>query len=475
MLQHRGFVEAVSEDAVAGWCWDSDHPQVRLDVDILLDGAILASSSACNLRADLVRAGFGDGRYGFRITLPNNLTEDEQWRIVVNARSENRSVILPRTATQAEAPSPKRTGTFAQRLPRCIVHIGTEKTGSTSLQAFFGRRRKDLSARGIFVPLSFSTPAPSGVINHTELVSYSYDISTVNQSRFNSGEPALTPSAIRAARAALQDTLCNELQQALSQAESPYHTMIFSCELLHNRLLLQEELVRLHNLLSEFADTVEVLVYVRPQHEMAVSLFSTALENGSTEENIVPRTEGAPGHMRFLQRLYDFDALVARWQAAFGPECVRVRLYCSDVVGDFAQMLAASSPSEPGIDALGEATPRLNRNLSASAQRTLLCLNRNLAKAANHEARQLRNVVVTILKDSFPGQSALPARSDAEHFQDFFEDSNAKLCARVFPGRSRLFDLDFSKYPGVATSLQATTDEMGAVIVAILRAHRNIS
>jgi len=98
-----------------------------------------------------------------------------------------------------------------------------------------------------------------------------------------------------------------------------------------------------------------------------------------------------------------------------------------------------------------------------------------LAKAANHEARQLRNVVVTILKDSFPGQSALPARSDAEHFQDFFEDSNAKLCARVFPGRSRLFDLDFSKYPGVATSLQATTDEMGAVIVAILRAHRNIS
>src|SRR5450631_1341481 len=122
-LKNRGFVEIVSGDAIAGWCWDPDHPELRLDVDIRLDDGIIASKSASDARADLARAGFGDGRYGFRIPLLNKLSEDEQWRIVVNAHSAYGSVILPRIARPPEVPTPTHLRAVAQRVPRCIVHI----------------------------------------------------------------------------------------------------------------------------------------------------------------------------------------------------------------------------------------------------------------------------------------------------------------------------------------------------------------
>ena len=65
----HGFVETVSDDTISGWCWDPDHPELRLDVDIWLAAEIIASTSASNARPDLLRAGFGDGKYGFHILL----------------------------------------------------------------------------------------------------------------------------------------------------------------------------------------------------------------------------------------------------------------------------------------------------------------------------------------------------------------------------------------------------------------------
>ena len=116
-----------------------------------------------------------------------------------------------------------------------------------------------------------------------------------------------------------ENKLFDEINKAMKSAGPAWHTILFSCELLHNRLLLPEELVRLRNLLSAFADNLQVLVYLRPQHEMAVSLFSTALRNGSTHKIILPNTAGSSSHMHLIERMYDFDALVTRWSWLSAP------------------------------------------------------------------------------------------------------------------------------------------------------------
>jgi hypothetical protein len=468
-VQHRGFVEVVSEDVVGGWCWDPAHPESHLEVDICLDGEILISVTACKERADLARSAIGDGRHGFRVTLPRKLSEDDQWKVVAKARSVHGSTILPRVARPPEMPAPARLSAATRRVARCIVHIGTEKTGSTSLQAFLGKQRKELLARGILVPLSLSLPHPNGAINHTELVSYSHDISTLNAARFHEAEAPLTPHDMKAYRLARESSLRDEINQTIAAAPFDVHTILVSCELLHNRLLLREELERLRNLLNSLADKLEILVYLRPQHEVAVSLYSTALKNGSVDRRILPNTQGTSADLARIKRIYEFDELVTRWEAVFGPGSVYVRLYCSDVVADFRQLLSSRFQCGLDVHALHNPAARHNTNLSASAQRVLLALNDALARMPNHEAKLLRDRILGVLMKCFPGSSALPARGDAETFQAFFEESNSRLCARVFPQRERLFELDFSKYPEVATPLQATNAEMSEIILKLLR------
>lgn len=55
---------------------------------------------------------------------------------------------------------------------RCILHIGCEKTGTTSLQQFLGSNRAALLAQGILHPESLRRP---GRFNHSSLAAFALD------------------------------------------------------------------------------------------------------------------------------------------------------------------------------------------------------------------------------------------------------------------------------------------------------------
>ena len=60
---------------------------------------------------------------------------------------------------------------------RCILHIGTAKTGSTTIQSFLQQNRQDLLARGFYFPHSL------GQANHEKLVAYALDPSKIESKR----------------------------------------------------------------------------------------------------------------------------------------------------------------------------------------------------------------------------------------------------------------------------------------------------
>jgi GT2 family glycosyltransferase/spore maturation protein CgeB len=66
----RGFVERVSHDAVSGWAVDLQQPERRVEVELLIDGAVIASTKANLFRSDLAVLGFGQSDYAFRFQLP---------------------------------------------------------------------------------------------------------------------------------------------------------------------------------------------------------------------------------------------------------------------------------------------------------------------------------------------------------------------------------------------------------------------
>jgi hypothetical protein len=68
-----GRLEAVIDGVALGWAYDRSDPARRVEVDVLVDGELVARTIADLARETLIREGIGDGRYGFCVELPAHL------------------------------------------------------------------------------------------------------------------------------------------------------------------------------------------------------------------------------------------------------------------------------------------------------------------------------------------------------------------------------------------------------------------
>lgn len=102
--KYGGRLDAVSEDEVAGWAWAGTRRSERVDVEILVGGAVRATVRADGFRQDLLQAGIGDGRHGFVHRFAKGvlaLGENE-----VRVRIAGRPTDLPGSPTTVHVPEP---------------------------------------------------------------------------------------------------------------------------------------------------------------------------------------------------------------------------------------------------------------------------------------------------------------------------------------------------------------------------------
>ena len=66
-----GGIEFVDHRHVLGWAWYSPTPDEPIEVEILVDDAVVRTVFADLSRPDLRAAGVGDGRHGFLWTISN--------------------------------------------------------------------------------------------------------------------------------------------------------------------------------------------------------------------------------------------------------------------------------------------------------------------------------------------------------------------------------------------------------------------
>lgn len=64
-----GYVEATTATAVLGWAWTPGRAE-PVTVELRLGDAVLAQTTADELRDDLARSGIGDGRHAFTLPVP---------------------------------------------------------------------------------------------------------------------------------------------------------------------------------------------------------------------------------------------------------------------------------------------------------------------------------------------------------------------------------------------------------------------
>jgi Hint domain len=69
----RGFVDVVGPRRIAGWAQDPERPTTAVCLDVFAGGRLIGRTLANRYRADLERAGIGDGRHSFEFTPPPGL------------------------------------------------------------------------------------------------------------------------------------------------------------------------------------------------------------------------------------------------------------------------------------------------------------------------------------------------------------------------------------------------------------------
>jgi len=89
-LQYHGFVGRLADGQLRGWVKVQKRDQVRVNVELELDGKVIQRTRADIYRPDVEQAGFGDGKYGFIFPIGEEFSRDS----VVNVRVANSSILV---------------------------------------------------------------------------------------------------------------------------------------------------------------------------------------------------------------------------------------------------------------------------------------------------------------------------------------------------------------------------------------------
>src|SRR5579885_2828596 len=216
-------------------------------------------------------------------------------------------------------------GVSRPRFQRCDLHVGTEKTGSTSLQRFFGLNREALLHKGIFIPQSLSPNAASGDLNHVFLTTVSFE---GDRSRTNDLQQAVGLSSLAQIREHRQQ-IAQAMTQEMSALPDTVARLVLSNEHIHSRLQHIGDLTNLRIFLQQFCHEIRVIVYLRPQHEMAMSAATTALRAGATELRLIPDFNTENGFDDILGVNFDYfnyDQFLTNLANVFGEAAILPRI-----------------------------------------------------------------------------------------------------------------------------------------------------
>lgn len=228
---------------------------------------------------------------------------------------------------------------------KCILHIGTEKTGTKTLQRFLDVNRRKLASRRILVSRA------AGVENNFGLPVLAYH--SGRRDDLTRQLAIRTEDELRAYGQRLFAALDAEV------AGGRPHTIICSSEHFQSRLTEVSEIQRLHESLVALGCTEFVtVVYLRRPAELANSLFSTAFRSGHDMKSLP-----TPEH-HYVRNLCDHRATLSRWITVFGKQSLLPRLF--DKTAFVQGSLIEDFATIAGIDSTGLRSPRpINESLSA--------------------------------------------------------------------------------------------------------------
>jgi hypothetical protein len=337
---------------------------------------------------------------------------------------------------------------MSKRFKHCILHIGTEKTGTSTLQNFLKFNRKKILKDGIFFPQHFN----DGEGSQWEYVAASINNSWVQDIGKAFGIKDQEDHAI------FLDTLTKDLERQFAN-NTKVETLLISSEHFHSRLSTQNMVQKLKEFLDPWVENFEVIVYFRRQDELARSHFSTRIKSGYQGNDPVLPQIGK------LHSYYQYDELVKRWGKVFGKQALTVGLYPK--IMDAEGTILYDFCRKCNIRLFGKKMPdHVNNSVNAAGLRFIQTMNAFLDERPKPRNAKLRSEIIGLVTELFSGPMYVLDKKTAMAFVQPFEEGNEIIRQQFFPEQEDLlFSNNYDHYPEKAESL--TDEYVQAVQIAV--------
>ena len=308
---------------------------------------------------------------------------------------------------------------------KAIVHIGTEKTGTSSIQRFLYQNQKPLKSAG------FHFIQSAGTTNNRALPAYC--VSDDSYDEYLIGKGISTTEG----REKFRRNFIAKFESELESLGSNIHTVIISSEHLHSRLHTEDEMDNVHRLLSAYFESIKIVCYIREQGDTCTSFYTTNLRAGGTKtfSEIIRLCS-------HRNKYYNYYEMLLEWEKRFGFESIDLSIYDHEKFLNKSLLDDFTSKIDPElVGALDKRIEIENESLRPSGQALARAVNCAFpVRTARVELLAIREKIQNIIYRELKGKGQQPSLATRNKIFSSFAESNQRLKDKYFPNSESMFD-----------------------------------
>jgi hypothetical protein len=306
-----------------------------------------------------------------------------------------------------------------------VLHIGTEKTGTSAIQVWLHLNRNKLNEFGYYFLQS------PGKLNNRAVPACCIDYNK-NGDDFFTQHGAFTNED----RNRVRNEFLHKLDEEITGLPAHIHTIVISSEHFHSRLVNQDEVDRLRNLLDNYIDKYQVICYLRNQVDCVISAYSTHLKSGNTTS-----LGDFIKVCNIENKYYNYHDMLQTWKQTFGYPALDISLfdkemfYNRDLIDDFTFKL------DPKLITVTEKPKELkNISLNLNGQIISRAISDSFPRFnPDNTVNNKRIVLQNIVSQHLSGRGEQPLLEDQQRIYDEFFPSNEMVRREYFPHLSSIF------------------------------------
>lgn len=297
-------------------------------------------------------------------------------------------------------------------MPRTLyLHIGSHKTGTTSIQNFLSKNCDTLLQRGVYYPLSSNNLNLGGVLGNIDI-----------------GADDQGSSAAKRIGQVTRFILAKDAPIVIGSTES------FSY--LFDRPIIEAY----RNSLAAHFSTIKIISYLRRQDQFAISHHQEGAnpQNKPAAKLHGHATTALPEKTDLQHKYLDYDTRIGLWGDVFGDDAMVLRVYDrkalkdGDALADFMAIVGLSD---------------LDLTVAAEKNVSMGLIQAKMGHILNDLVTD-QHVKASVLKRLPEADRMLPRRDDARAFTAPYVEGNRRLNQRFHINDvPTLFSDDFSMFP----------------------------